>query len=434
MSDNYLTEPLKVAIRHEKLPSGVRVVTGEMSHTSAVSVVLIFKVGSRYETDEQAGMSHLFEHMLFKGTRKRPSHKETVHPIESVGGLLNAFTGREETGYWCKVARAHFTAGIDVLADMVSHPLLIPEEIEKEKQVVFEEIHSNKDSPSAAAELHLDSMLWPLHPLGRDIAGTVESVSNIEQSSMLECLESQYVASNLVVSVAGAVKHDEVVELVQNLLGDFRIGQGDHQTPAVEDNLTGPYVKFEERKLEQAHLAMGMRGISFHSPKRYAISLLSVILGETMTSRLFTEIRENKGFAYDISSGSTSLSDTGAFYIHSGLDPKRLKEGLDCISAELRCLKREGVTDGELKDAKEYVCGRLLLRMEESRAVAGFLAAREVQDRPIENMNEIADAFRSVTLEDVSEVAAEVFARNTAAMAIVGPGKEPYGLADTLDF
>ncbi len=427
---------IKTRIQHHCMSSGIRIVTGEMPYTNSVSILLLLNVGSRYESNENAGLFHLFEHVLFKGTKKRPSPKSISYPIESVGGVLNAFTGREETGYWCKLASKHFKTGIEVLLDMVTDPLIKPEDIEDEKQVIIEEIHANQDLPLSTAELNLDKILWPLHPLGRSIAGTVESVNGISREVMLDCLENQYISKNIVIAVAGAVTCKKVVECCEEILNCRGIRSTKptsmFKQPVVSTPINKPLC-FEERNTNQTYLAIGMQGVSFYDKRQYALAVISIIMGETMSSRLFTEIREKRGLAYDISSYCSFLSDTGAFYIVCGIDVNKLKEVTDCVSKEIALMKNRKITTTELEYAKEYMSGRMLLSTEESRTIAGIIGKREAQSRSITSLNEIINAIKSVTLDEVIETADSVLQVRNTGISVVGPTL-PNGLLDVLDF
>ena len=414
------------------LPNGLRVVTSTLPHTNAVSINFLFGAGSRYETDDIAGASHLFEHMLFKGTERRPTPREISEVVEGVGGTLNAFTDRELTGYWCRLAKPHYRAGIDLLADMVQNALFRDEDIAKEKQVVFEEIRATHDSPGGKTSLMLDNLLWPDQPLGRDIAGSEESVGSISREAMIDYLNTQYVAGNTVIAVAGNVTHADVVDQVADLMGDFGSGEPLPMHP-FEDNLAGPDLQIEYRPTEQAHIAFGLHGVSMFDDDRHALSLMSVILGESMSSRLFEEIREKRGLAYDIHSGAGTLRDAGVFHVESGVDPARALEAVPVIIEELAKI-RDGVTDRELSQAKELSKGRMLLRLEESRAVVGFLGAQEMLRGEIRTVEQVIDDLESVQADDIKRVAERVIRPEKMAMTMVGPFKDPDAFRKALQF
>ena len=417
---------------HSVLPSGLRVLTSTLSHTNAVSIMLLFGAGSRYEPGELAGASHVLEHMVFKGTESRPAPREIADVVESVGGSLNAYTDREVTGYWCRLALPHYRQGLDVLVDMVRNSLFRQEDIDKEKRVIFEEIRASHDSPGSRVANLEDELLWPNQPMGRDIAGSIESVGGIERDALLGYLSEQYVASNAVLAVAGGVSHEEVVEQAGALLDGFREGEALPLIP-FEDNLTGPQVCVEYRKTEQAHVSIGLHGVSLLDEDRHALGLLSVVLGGTMGSRLFEEVREKRGLAYAISSYTRQYLDCGALSIGLGADPKRSAEALQVIMAELT-KARKGVTAEELARAKELSRGRLLLRMEESRAVASSIGIQELLRGEVHTVDEMVQKVDAVTMDDVVRAARRALRPEKLVVAVVGPFRGRSSFAKHLHF
>ncbi|MBI4306045.1 MAG: insulinase family protein [Chloroflexi bacterium] len=422
------------APKHEKtkLPGGLRVLTSTMPTTNAVSLVVHFGAGSRYESDELAGSSHLFEHLLFKGTTKRPEPRLISEVVEGVGGVLNAYTDRELTGYWARVPRPHYVEGLDVLVDMIRNPLFRPSDIDREKNVVFEEIRASNDAPSSRVDTILDQLMWPNQPMGRDIAGSEESVGAVSRDALMEYMRTQYVPVNTVVAVAGGVTHKEVMDQVSRLMGDWDGSSPVKFAPVIE-NFEGPAVKIEYRKTEQAHVAMAMHGISLHDPDRYALRLLSAALGESMSSRLFEEVREKRGLAYDIHSGASMYSDCGALNVSSGVDPKRALDAVKVVVAELVKLL-DGIPDDELNKAKELSKGRLILRMEESRSVASSIGVQELVKGEVETVDDMIAGFNGVTVDDVRRVARRVVKPNRIALAVVGPFRSEARFLQALKF
>lgn len=414
------------------LPNGLRVITSTMPHTYAVSSVLIVGAGSRYETDEHAGVSHLFEHMLFKGTPKRPKPRDISGEIESVGGTINAYTDREFTGYWCKMALTHYRRGIDVLADIVQNPLFRANDISQEKHVVLEEIRAAHDSPAATTSMLLDSTMWPDQPLGRDVAGSEETVNSITRDEMLAYHDKQYVGGNMVLAVAGNVEHGDIVDQAAETLGGLHSGEPSEMY-GYEDNLRGPAVGIQFRDLEQLHIAMAFEGVDVRDPRRHALRLMSIVLGGSMSSRLFEEVRENRGLVYSIGSSVMSLTDCGVLDIDTAVEPALADEALRVILDELIKM-RQGVTESELHDARELAKGRLLLGMEESRAVANSLAAQDMQSDRISTLAERIAHYDAVTLDDVRSVANDVITPDKLAMAAVGPVRESEPYAQLLSF
>ena len=368
--------------------------------------------------------------MLFKGTPSRPTPRQISEVVEGVGGTLNAFTDREVTGYWCRVAQPNYRESIDLLADMTLNSLFKDDDIAKEKQVVYEEIRASYDSPGARVSMLLDDLLWPDQPMGRDIAGSVESVGAISRAQMLKYLETQYVASNTVIAVAGNIEHTDVVDQISGLLGGLHDGKILPMFP-YEPKPVVKRVSLEHRPTEQAHIAFGIAGLANNDPDRHTLSIMSVILGETMSSRLFEEVREQRGLAYDIHSGAHFYSDCGAFIVESGIDPARVDEAIPVILNELSKI-RDGVTEAEWKQALELTKGRMMLRMEESRAVSSFLGIQELLRNKVETVDDIIANIAAVTQEDIKRAANRVIKSENLVLSIVGPFDDASHFEDML--
>jgi predicted Zn-dependent peptidase len=404
------------------LDNGLRVVTGPMPGTRSVAVSIYVGAGNRYETPDEAGISHLLEHLLFKGTEKRPTAPEISEMVESVGGVLNAATDRELTVYYAKVARPHFDRAADVLLDMARFPLIAAEEMEKERKVVIEELASAEDSPAQLVDLLLDATMWPDQPLGRDVGGSEASVTALTREATVDYLRRQYVPNNLVVSVAGAIEHEEVVAFCDNVLGSWASGAPSVWIPAV-DGQKSPRVAVQYKQSEQAHIEIAVHGCSSQHPDRFALDLISVILGEGMSSRLFVELREKRALCYDVHSYASHYLDAGSFSVYAGVDPKKAVEATQALIAELARLRDDGVTEDELYKAKELSKGRLLLRMEDTRAVSGWLGGQEILNRSIKTPDEVVALVDAVTMDDMDRVARETLVGEKLTLAVVGPFK-----------
>ena len=401
------------------LDNGLRILTAPMPHTRSVAVSFYVGAGSRYETAPVAGLSHFVEHMLFKGSSKRPTAKDISEAVDRVGGMLNGGTDRELTVYYVKVARPHFPLAVDLLVDMLRRPLIDQAEIEKERRVVIEELASVGDSPAQQVDILLDEVLWPDQPLGWDVAGNEATVSALNRDTVLEYVASQYVPNNIVVSVAGAVEHAQVVELVARELGDWQRGAPAGWHPAVNGQC-GPRLKVQYKNTEQAHISLAVLGVSSQHPDRYALDLLSAILGEGMSSRLFMELREKRSLCYDVHSYTSHFRDTGAFTVYAGVDPKRAPDAVAAILEQL-AIAREGIPEDELAKAKELTKGRLLLRMEDTRSVSGWLGVQELLTGRIRSVDEVVENVEAVTADDLRRVASDLFRTERLAMALVGP-------------
>jgi predicted Zn-dependent peptidase len=405
--------------RRTVLPNGIRILTSAMPSARSASISLYVGTGSRYERDDEAGLSHLVEHLLFNGSSKRPSAKEIAEAIDGVGGVMNGGTDRELTVYYVKVARPHLDLALDVLVDLVRNPLLDPAEFEKERQVVLEELAMVADSPQQLADLLLDTTLWPGQPLGRDVAGTPESVSALTPEMTAEYLRRQYVANNVVVAVAGDIDHQLVVDAIRAAMGDWQAGAPSRWFPASDG--TGPSCGLRYKKTEQAHIDIALRGLPLSHPDRYALSFLSVTLGEGMSSRLFMELRERRGLVYDVHSYVSHFLDTGALTVYAGVDPQKAAETVEIIVEELTRLRDEGPAAEELTKARELSKGRLLLRMEDTRAVSAWLGGQELLLGKVNSIDDAIAEMEAVTLEDMRRVARELLVGERLHLAIVGP-------------
>ena len=401
------------------LDNGLRLITTTMPHTRSVSICIFIGVGSRYETEPQAGISHFIEHLCFKGTLKRTTAREISEAIEGVGGILNGGTDKELTLYWCKVAQHHFHLALDVLADMLLHSRFDPADIERERQVIIEEINMGKDSPSQLVGMLIDELLWPDHPLGRDIAGSKESVVAITRDMMLDYLAHQYLPSNTVVGIAGALQHQEMVTAVGQALGDWAYQQPRSEYSAYKEQ-PFPRLHIERKDTEQAHLCLALTGLPLLHPKRFTLDLLNVILGEGMSSRLFAEIRDRLGLAYSIHSYVEHFLDTGSVAIYAGVEPKNLPVAIKAILEQLSQLK-ETVPEPELTKAKELSKGRLLLRMEDSRSVAGWMGGQEILTGRILSVDQVMSIIDAIAAEELRQLAQELLIDSQLRLAVVGP-------------
>jgi len=401
------------------LDNGLRIITATMPHTRSVSVCIFIGVGSRYETESQAGVSHFIEHLCFKGTPKRPTSREISETIEGVGGILNGGTDKELTLYWCKVARSHFPLALDVLADMLLHSKFDPVDIERERQVIIEEIHMSKDSPIQRVNMLIDELLWPNHPLGRDIAGSKESVTALTRDIMLDYRANQYAPNNTVITIAGNIQHQAMVTAVSQALANWADQQPRSGYLAYKEQ-PARRLLIEARDTEQAHLCLALPGLSLFDPRRFTLSLLNVILGEGMSSRLFTEIRDKLGLAYNIHSYVEQLLDSGSITVYAGVEPKNLLVAIKAILEQLSQLK-EVIPESELSKAKEFAKGRLLLRMEDNRSVAGWMGGQEILTGRILSVDQVISIIDAITADELKQLGQELLVGSQLRLAVVGP-------------
>ena len=403
------------------LENGLRLITAPMPHTRSVSVSFFIGAGSRYETEAQAGISHFIEHLCFKGTSKRPTAREISTAIEGVGGILNGGTDKELSVYWCKMTQPYFQTALDVLVDMLLNSRFDPADIEKERQVIIEEINMSYDSPAQRVAMLIDELLWPEHPLGRDIAGSKESVGLITRDMLLGYLAGQYQPSNTVVTVAGNIQHQEMVTAVSQILGKWTT-QPPHPGYLAYQEQPVQRLRVETRDTEQAQLCLALPGLPLLHPKRFSLDLLNVILGGGMSSRLFTQIRDKLGLVYSINSYVDHLLDTGSIIVSAGVETKNLPVAIEAILKELSQL-REVIPESELNKAKEFSKGHLLLRMEDSRNVAGWLGGQEILTGRILSVDEVVSIIDAITAEELQQIAQELLVGTQLRLAVVGPVK-----------
>jgi len=412
------------------LDNGLRLVTAAMPHTRSVSISFFVGAGSRYERDEQAGISHFIEHVCFKGTKKRPTSAEICTVIEGVGGLLNAGTDKEMTVYWCKVAQPHFASALDVLVDIITESTFDSREIEKERQVIIEEINMSLDSPPQRVSMLIDELMWPGHALGRDIGGSKESVAAITRDMMLDYLSKQYQPGNTVLSIAGDIDHLEVAGAVSRAVAGWNGRQTSLEYEPYREK-TGRRVLVEKRDTEQTQLCLALPGLSLTHPERFKLDLLNVVLGEGMSSRLFTEIRDKLGLAYSIHSYAEHFLDTGAIIVSAGVDNKNLRVAVRAILEELARMK-EVVPEAELSKAKELSKGRLLLRMEDGRSVSGWMGGQELLLGNILTVDEVVAIVDAITAEELQKLAGELLVGEKLRLAVVGPANPDDPLEELL--
>ncbi len=414
------------------LDNKLRVLTSTMAHTQSVSMVICVGAGSRYVSAELAGVSHFIEHLPFKGTENWPTARAVSEAIEGVGGVMNASTDREMTVFWCKVARLHYKTAFAVLMDMVLHSRLEPEEVEKEREVIQEELRMTYDQPSYRVDLLIDEAMWPDQAMGRDVGGTPETVADIQQKDIRDYMHQQYNPANTVVAVAGNVTHDEVVDMLAETTKDWKPLESLDWEPAT-DNTEGPLVRVERRRSDQTHLCLGVPGLSLFHPDRYAFNLMNTILGDGMSSRLFLNLREEQGLAYDVQSSTSNFRDTGSLVVYCGVEPSKTNDAVKTIVQEFHGM-HDAPSEQELNKAKEYSKGRLLLGMEDTRAVASWLGGQELLQNSVLTPEEVVDFLDAVEPSDIARVASNFLNDEKMRLAVVGPRGGAKALTGMLSF
>jgi predicted Zn-dependent peptidase len=405
------------------LDNGLRVITHTMPHSRSVCLAILVGTGSCYEKQEEAGISHFAEHLYFKGTERRPTAKEISEDIEGVGGVINASTDKEVTIFWCKVASPHLSIALDVLHDILLHSRFDNKDMEQERKVIIEEINMTLDIPQHRVNMLIDELLWPEQPLGREVAGDKETVASITREQLLNYVARRYVPNNAVLSVAGGIEHEEAMAQIKPLFNEWtaeELATG----YITNDKQTAARLRVEPRDSEQAHLCLAVHGFSYFHPQRFALDLLNTVLGGGMSSRLFLEIRERRGLAYDIHSHAEHFLSSGSIIIYAGVDPKKIETAVAAILDEVSKLK-QGITPNELTRAKELSKGILQLRLEDSQNMALWLGSQEILRRHILSIDDVISIIDAISADAVTTVAEELLDTEQLNLAIVGPvGKE----------
>lgn len=403
------------------LPNGLRVITIPMPALESATVLVMVGAGSRYETRETSGVSHFLEHMAFKGTRKRPSALTISTLIDGIGGEFNAFTAKETTGYYIKSQASHIDLAMDVLSDMLQHSLFAQKEIDKERGVILEELNLYEDTPVRKIADVYERLLYQDTPMGWDVGGFKDVIRSINRADFLSHMASFYSAHNITLVVAGGVEEKQAFELAQKHFGKMRRFDIKRYEKVVEEQAE-PAVMVKHKNTEQVHLALGVRTVPLDHRHRYPLSILSAILGGGMSSRLFHEVREKRGLAYYVRSSSEHYQDCGSLVTFSGVDPKRVEEALAVILEEYRKVQsaKLRVQNDELKKAKEFIKGHLVLELEDSRAVAGFFASQELLETSIDKPEEVLLKIDRVSEQDIEEVADKYLVGKYLNLAVIG--------------
>lgn len=402
------------------LGNGLRVAVTPMPQSQAATLAAYVRVGSRDEARDTLGLSHYLEHMLFKGTERRPEAQMISSAIEGAGGMLNAFTTRELTAYWNRVPFDKLPLAMDLLADSVRHSLLEEEEIERERTVILSEIRRAHDQPGQRAAQLAMAAAYAADPLGWDIAGDEQSVGAIERGHLAEHIDVWYRPRNMVLSVAGNVDAEEVFDLAEEHWG----GAEQRETPGrgrAEGGIGEEPVRIEQRDIELCNLQLALRTFHRLDPDRYALRLLDGVLGRGMSSRLFLEVRERRGLAYSVGSQAAGFDDAGHLSIAAGVAPGDVLEAVEVILAQLRRLADEPVGEEELERAREHAIGSFRLSLETSAAWCHRAGGELLANGNIETVDEVIAGYQSVTVEDVQRVARRFIAPGNLAACVVGP-------------
>jgi len=405
------------------LKNGLRIITLPMKNTRTLTLLVLVGTGSKNETKKQNGISHLLEHMAFKGTKKRPHTRDIARELDRVGGVFNAFTGKEMTGFWIKVDATHFNLACDVLSDMIFNSLFQKAEIDREKRVIFEEINMMKDQPAGYVLELWEKLLYGDQPAGWPIAGRKKILEKITRRDILDYLRNQFVAENVVISLAGNFNEKVAISKIKKFFYKFKTTPPLKKEPVLERQ-KAPRVLIDFKNTDQTHLVLGVRAFDFFSAKKYPLSVMGVLLGGIMSSRLFIRVREKKGLAYYIKSSPQFYTDSGYFLTHAGVNTRKTLEAIKIILREYKKLKTKKVPKSELKKAKDNIKGKIYLSLETSDAWTTYLGSQEILKKKILTPEQQIKLIDKVSQNDILKLAREIFVPEKLNLALIGPFKK----------
>jgi predicted Zn-dependent peptidase len=410
------------------LENGVRILTKSMPFVRSVSMGVWVNVGARDESAAENGLSHMIEHMIFKGTNKRTAF-QIAKEFDAIGGHTNAFTSFENTCYHAKVMDSHLETMVDILTDIFLYSVFAEEEVAKERPVIFQEIGMVEDNPEEYVHILSGNAYWGDNPLGRSILGTRENILGFSTDTIKTFFHRFYQPAHIVIAVAGNISHEEIVDIVSPAFSAIKTGE---RFPGRVTPNGYPQVNVHSRELEQVHVCLGTRGVSIADPRRYTFSLLNTIFGGNMSSRLFQKIREHRGLAYAVYSFISSYADTGMFGAYAGIHPDKVRETVSLIVEEMHALKMHPVEEAELTDAKNYTKGNLMLAAESVDNQMVRLAQNEINFGRYIPLQEIIDGVNATTVEDICELSRELFREDRLALTTLGPISENENFEDLL--
>ncbi len=405
------------------LKNGLRIITLPVKGTKTVSVLVLVGTGSKYETKEINGLSHFLEHILFKGTKKRPNTLKLIEPLDKIGGHYNAFTGQEYTGYWAKVDASHLDLALDWVADIYLNSKLEQAEINREKGTILQELNMYLDNPARHVYNIWNELLYGDQPAGWRIIGTEKLIKNIRRAQFIKYLREHYSSRNTIVVVAGKISRNSALAKVKKYFQTVNTALVRDKL-SVKEKQNRPASLIYYKKTDQSHLCLGVRAYDIFHPDKYALGLLGVILGGNMSSRLFIKVRERLGLAYEISTGASNDTDTGFLLTKAGTDNNKIERVVKIILGEYKKIARQKISPAELRKAKDYIKGSSLISMESSDAQASFYANQELLTGKILTLEEKFDKIEAVTVNDIQRVAQDIFKPEKLNLALIGPIKD----------
>lgn len=403
------------------LKNGLRLITVPMKSVESMTVMIGVGAGSRYETKETNGLSHFLEHMLFKGTKKRPTTLDISSALDSIGATFGGATGKEYTIFSVKTNATHQNLAFDILSDIVLNSKLDGEEIEKEKGVIIEEINMYEDMPMDKVSEIFESLLYSPRPLGWDVAGQKENIKKIQRDNFLDYQKRFYFPDNMIVVVAGKVDEKETLSLTEKYFGQLKSQKKETFHSTVYSEQKKPRVELGRKKTNQSHFCLGVKGYPYSHSNRYVLAVLATLLGGCASSRMFIELRDRRGLAYYVTTDSVLYRDNGNLVTQVGVDVKKIDEAIKIVLNEYWKVCREKVTPKELKKIKELLKGRLILSLEHSDSVARRYTLTNVLEGKSRDLQETIKKIESVTADDLQRVAKDIFAPEKLNLAVIGP-------------
>ncbi len=414
MGNNYKKTTLK---------NGLRIITVPVKETKTVSILVLVGTGSKYETKEINGLSHFLEHMLFKGTKKRPNTLKLIEPLDKIGGHYNAFTGQEHTGFWAKVDAGHLDLALDWVSDIYLNSKLEQAEINREKGTILQELNMYLDTPSEYVDQLWTNLLYGNQPAGWSVIGTKELINSVRREQFTKYLKEHYSAQNTLVVLAGQLNHSSALNKVKQYFQKINALKPKEKL-SVKERQHKPAALVYYKKTDQSHLCLGVRAYDIFHPDKYALGILGTILGGNMSSRLFIKVRERMGLAYHISAGASNDTDTGFLLAKAGTDNDKIEKVIKIILGEYKKIAGQKVGPAELRKAKDYIKGSSLISMESSDAQASFFGTQELLTNEILTLEEKFAKIETVTVNDIQRVAQDIFQPDKLNLALIGPFKD----------
>jgi len=406
------------------LKNGLRVLTVPMKNANSITVLILVGTGSKYETKNINGISHFLEHMFFKGTKKRPTTLKISETLDQIGGQYNAFTSKEVTGFWAKVDKRHIDVALDWISDIFLNSKFEAQEIEREKGVVIEELNMYLDTPTAYVSELFEELLYGDEPAGWRIVGEKENILAYNKEKIINYYKNHYSMENTVLCVAGDISK-EVEEKIKKYFSQAKLHKADPKV-AVKENQEKPEILLHYKKTDQTHFCLGVRAYNMYDKRKYALNLISVILGGNMSSRLFISVRERHGLGYYVHTSVDTTTDTGYLVTQSGIKNDSLEKAINLVLDEYRSLKNKKITAKELQKAKDYLRGSTALSLDSTDTLASYYASQEVMEKEILTPEEKLRQIDKVTVNDIKEVAEDIFQDTKLNLSVIGPFKEGY--------